>query len=67
MVYIISLYENAMTDIMIEKTNDKKKTKTLLIFKKINIIGIVPIIDDNRIFLKLVILVNNILTPTNIT
>ena len=67
MVYIMSLYENAMIDIMIEKTNDRIKTKRLLIFRKRKIKGIVPTIDDNKIFLKLVILVNNRLTPINIT
>ena len=52
---------------MIEKTIERKNTKILLIFRKMNIIGIVPMMEDNKIFFKLVILVNNILTPTNIT
>ena len=67
MVKIISLYENDIIDIMIENINEINKFTLLFIFKNKNIKGIVPITEDKNIFLKLVILVNNILTPINIT
>ena len=47
--------------------NDNNKFVNLFIFKKRSINGIVPITDAKKIFLKFVILLNNVLTPSNIT
>lgn len=56
-----------MIDIIIEKKIEISKFMILFTFINRNINGIVPITDDKKIFLRLVILVNNKLTPNNIT
>lgn len=63
----MSLYEKEMMDIIIE--NKIEIIRFIILFKLTNrnISGIVPITDDKKIFFRLVILVNNKLTPSNIT
>lgn len=46
---------------------EMKKIMMLFMFKNKKINGIVPITEDRNIFFKLVILVNNKLTPSKIT
>ena len=56
-----------MIDIIIEKKIEISKFMILFTFINRNINGIVPITDDKKIFLRLVILVNSKLTPSKIT
>ena len=63
----MSLYEKDIIDIIIENKIEIIRFIKLLIFINKNISGIVPITDDKKIFFRFVILVNNKLTPSNIT